>query len=150
MNILITQDKNIQFVFKLYYFIFLIIVLLVLTSLIFKNNFYQKIVTSNKISINSDENDPASSDINDLYTAKSLQQNDFIHDFQIDNVRETKIIPNIVITQLPRDLKSIKSIKNRKELFIKITLPLKVEGKPITWSSPANDTDADGTEESFK
>ena len=38
-----------------------------------------------------------------------------------------KIIPNLIIAQLPRDLKTIKSIKNRKELFIKITLPLIVQ-----------------------
>ena len=42
MNIFITQDKNIQFLFKLYYFIFLLIVLSVLTSLIFTNSLYQK------------------------------------------------------------------------------------------------------------
>ena len=42
MNILITKNKNIQFFFKLYYFIFLLIVLSVLTSLIFTNSFYQK------------------------------------------------------------------------------------------------------------
>ena len=127
MNILITQDKNIQFIFKLYYFIFLLITLSVLTSLIFTNNFYQKTVTTKNTLINNNENDISSSYISDLYTVKSLQKNQLIHDFQIDKVRVTKIIPNIVIAQLPRDLKNIKSIKNRKELFIKITLPLIVQ-----------------------
>ena len=28
--------------------------------------------------------------------------NELMHNFQIDNVRETKIIPNIIITQLPK------------------------------------------------
>ena len=127
MNILITQDKNIQFLFKLYYFIFLLITLSVLTSLIFTNNFYQKTVTTKNTLINNNENDISSSYISDLYTVKSLQKNQLIHDFQIDKVRETKIIPKIVIAQLPRDFKNIKSIKNRKELFIKITLPLIVQ-----------------------
>ena len=127
MNIFITQNKNIQFLFKLYYFIFLLITLSVLTSLIFTNNFYQKTVTTKNTLIKTDENDISSSYISDLHTVKSLQKNELIHDFQIDKVRETKIIPNIVIAQLPRDLKNIKSIKNRKELFIKITLPLIVQ-----------------------
>ena len=127
MNILITQDKNIQFLFKLYYFIFLLIILSVLTSLIFTNNFYQKTVTTKNTLINTDEKDLATIYISDLQTVKSLQQNELIHDFHIDNVRKTKIVPNIVIAQLPRDLKNIKSIKNRKDLFIKITLPLIVQ-----------------------
>ena len=127
MNILITQNKSFQFLFKLYYFIFLLIVLSVLTSLIFTNSFYQKSVIMKNISANADEKDSATSYIGDLYTVKSLQQIEFIHDFHIDNIRETKIIPNIIIAQLPRDLKNIKSIKNRKDLFIKITLPLIVQ-----------------------
>lgn len=83
-------------------------------------------ITENK-SININEKDIENFYIDDLHTVKSLQQNKIIHDFQIDNVRETKIIPNVIIAQLPRDLKTIKSIKNRKELFIKITLPLIVQ-----------------------
>ena len=127
MNILITQDKNIQFLFKLYYFIFLLIILSVLTSLIFTNNFYQKTVTTKNTLINTDEKNLATIYISDLHTVKSLQQNELIHDFHIDNVRKTKIVPNIVIAQLPRDLKNIKSIENRKDIFIKITLPLIVQ-----------------------
>ena len=127
MNILITQDKSIQFLFKLYYFIFLLIILSVLTSLIFTNNFYQKTVTTKNTLINTDEKNLATIYISDLHTVKSLQQNELIHDFHIDNVRKTKIVPNIVIAQLPRDLKNIKSIENRKDLFIKITLPLIVQ-----------------------
>ena len=127
MNILITQNKNVQFLFKIYYFIFLLIVLSVLTSLILTNIFYQKSVSFKNTLINTYEKDLTPFYIDDPYTVKSLQQNDFIHDFQIDRVRETKIIPNIVIARLPKDLKTIKSIKNRKELFIKITLPLIVQ-----------------------
>ena len=127
MNILITQNKNFQFLFKIYYFIFLLIILSVLTSLIFTNSFYQKTMITENKSININEKDIENFYIDDLHTVKSLQQNKIIHDFQIDNVRETKIIPNVIIAQLPRDLKTIKSIKNRKELFIKITLPLIVQ-----------------------
>tara|TARA_B000000532_G_scaffold202577_1_gene169484 strand:+ start:742 stop:1710 length:969 start_codon:yes stop_codon:yes gene_type:complete len=127
MNILITQNKKIQFLFKLYYFIFLLIVLSVLTSLIFTNNFYQKKVITKSISVITDEKELVTSFIGGLHSVKSLQQNKIVHDFKIDNVRETKIIPNLIIAKLPKDLKKMKSIKNRKELFIKITLPLIVQ-----------------------
>ena len=127
MNILITQDKNIKFLFKIYYFIFLLIVLSVLTSLIYTNTFYQKSYTQKDIPLNHAEKDMQVSYIIDLKTAKSLQQNEIIYDTRIDQIRETKSIPNIKVSQLPKDLKSIKSIKNRKELFIKITLPLIVQ-----------------------
>ena len=104
MNILITQDKNIKFLFKIYYFIFLLIVLSVLTSLIYANTFYQKSYTMK---------DMQASYIIDLKTVKSLQQNELIYDTRIDQIRETKSIPNIKVSQLPKDLKSIKSIKTR-------------------------------------
>ena len=127
MNIFITTNKNVQFLFKIYYLIFLIITLSVLASLIFANSFYQKTAIIKNMSVSTYEKDTAPFYIDDLHTVKSLQQNELIHDFQIDNVRETKIIPNIIIAKLPEDFKTIKSIKNRKELFIKITLPLIVQ-----------------------
>ena len=127
MNILLTQDENIKFLYKIYYLIFLLIVLSVLTSLIYTNTFYQKSYTKKDISLNHVEKDMPVSYIVDLDTVKSLQQNKLIYDIRIDQIRETKTIPNIKVAQLPKDLKSIKSIKNRKELFIKITLPLIVQ-----------------------
>ena len=52
MNILITKDKNLKFLFQIYYFIFLIITLVVLTSLVLKNSFYQKsVITKKEISL---------------------------------------------------------------------------------------------------
>ena len=57
MNILITQDKNIKFLFKIYYFIFLLIVLSVLTSLIYNNSFYQKSYTMKDMPLNHAEKD---------------------------------------------------------------------------------------------
>ena len=57
MNILITQDKNIKFLFKIYYFIFLLIVLLVLTSLIYTNTFYQKSYMMKDLPLNHVEKD---------------------------------------------------------------------------------------------
>ena len=127
MNIFLTQDKNIKFLYKIYYLIFLLIVLSVLTSLIYTNTIYQKSYSKKDTSLNHAEKDMSVSYIVDLEAAKSLQQNKLIYDIRIDQIRETKTIPNIKVTQLPKDLKSIKSIKNRKDLFIKITLPLIVQ-----------------------
>ena len=127
MNILITQDKNIKFLFKIYYFIFLLIVLLVLTSLIYANTFYQKSYAKNDVSLNNAETDMSVSYIVDLNTGKSLQQNNTIYDIRIDQIRETQSIPNIKVAELPKDLRIMKSIKKRKELFLKITLPLIVQ-----------------------
>ena len=127
MNILITKDKEINFLFKLFYLILLLIVLSVLTSLIFTNNFYEKSASGKNIPINIIGKDVPITYIGNHNTAKSLQQNKLIQDIEIDQIRETKIIPNIKVVKLPDDLKSIKSVKNRKELFIKITLPLIVQ-----------------------
>ena len=84
MNILITQNKNIQFLFKLYYFIFLLIVLSVLTSLIFTNSFYQKAIVTKNMTVKTVENNLTALYIGDLHTSKSLQQNELIHNFQIE------------------------------------------------------------------
>ena len=127
MNILISQNKDIRFLFKIYYFIFLLIVLLVLTSLIFSKTFYEKSIINKTISLNLNEENKTNSYTSNLEIVKSLQQNKNIYDFQIDQIRETNIIPNITVVTLPKDLKKIKSVKNRKELFLKITLPLIVQ-----------------------
>lgn len=127
MNILITQDKNVQFLFKIYYFIFLVITVSVLTSLIFTNGVYHKITTVKNTSSDIYEKDYPVSYTGDLQTVRSLQQNKIINDIQIDEIRNTKIVPNLKVAKLPDDLNTIKSIKNRKELFIKITLPLIVQ-----------------------
>ena len=127
MNILISQNKDIRFLFKIYYFIFLLIVLSVLTSLIFSKTFYEKSITNKTISLNLNEENKTNSYTSNLEIVKSLQQNKNIYDFQIDQIRETNIIPNITVVTLPKDLKKIKSVKNRKELFLKITLPLIVQ-----------------------
>ena len=64
---------------------------------------------------------------NNSHTIKLLETKQEVAELKIDQIKKTKIIPNISVVKLPKDLKSIKSIKNRKELFIKITLPLIVK-----------------------
>ena len=127
MNILITKNKNIKFLFKIYYLIALLIVLSVLMSLIMTNSFYQKSNITKNIFLNITEQNNENSYNGELYKVKSLKQNNLIYDFHIDQIKETKTIPNITLVKLPEDLKNIKSIQKRKELFIKITLPLIVQ-----------------------
>ena len=127
MNIFITQEYSLKLLFKIYYLILLLITLSVLTSLIFVNNFYQKVNISKNITVNTSAQNLLDSHIDNLYNVSSLQKNELINNFKIDEVRKTKIVPKIEITQLPKDLKTVKSIKNRKDLFLKITLPLIVQ-----------------------
>ena len=127
MNIFITQEYSLKLLFKIYYLILLLITLSVLTSLIFVNNFYQKVNISKNITVNTSAQNLLDSHIDNLYNVSSLQKNELINNFKIDEVRKTKIVPKIEITQLPKDLKTVKSIKNRKDLFLKIALPLIVQ-----------------------
>ena len=127
MNIFITQEYSLKLLFKIYYLILLLITLSVLTSLIFVNNFYQKVNVSKNITVNTSAQNLLDSHIDNLYNVSSLQKNELINNFKIDEVRKTKILPKIEITQLPKDLKTVKSIKSRKDLFLKIALPLIVQ-----------------------
>lgn len=127
MNIFITQEYSLKLLFKIYYLILLLITLSVLTSLIFVNNFYQKVNVSKNITVNTSAQNLLDPHIDNLYNVSSLQKNELINNFKIDEVRKTKIVPKIEITQLPKDLKTVKSIKNRKDLFLKIALPLIVQ-----------------------
>ena len=45
-------------------------------------------------------------------------------DYDLDTVRDSKLVKPIYFTRLPKDLDSIKSTKKKKETFLKILLPL--------------------------
>ena len=45
-------------------------------------------------------------------------------DYDLDSVRDTKLVKPIYFTRLPKDLESIRSTKKKKETFLKILLPL--------------------------
>ena len=47
--------------------------------------------------------------------------------YNLKNVRETKLVKPIVLSLLPEEMKKIESTKKRKSLFIKIILPLVLE-----------------------
>ena len=113
-----------KFLFRIYYLILLLITSCILISLIFSSNLYYKVTASNTSPIKIDEKQILDIYIDDLYSVNTLQKMKVISDFRVEQVRKTKIVPNISVAKLPKDLKTIKSIKNRKEIFLKITLPL--------------------------
>ena len=53
-------------------------------------------------------------------------------EYDLDNVRNKKVVKPIYFTRLPKDLNTIKSVKDKKETFLQILLPLVVaENKKI-------------------
>ncbi len=113
------ENNNMNLVIKIYYQIFFLITFLVLLSLIFSQKIYDLdasgVFSGNILKINKESN---------LYSVKLLEDNYSNNNFSIRKIRETNLVPNIIIPKLPNDLKEIRSTKNRKELFIKITLPI--------------------------
>ena len=61
-----------------------------------------------------------------ILTYNFLSKKTKLEDFKLAN-----IIPNITISKLPDELKEISSVKDRKELFIKIALPLIISENEI-------------------
>ncbi len=116
---LFKKNSNLSLVIKIYYQIFFLITFLVLLSLIFSQKIYDLdtsgAFSGNVLKIKKESN---------LYSAKLLEDNYSNNNFSIRKVRETNLVPNIIIPKLPNDFKEIRSTKNRKELFIKITLPI--------------------------
>ena len=121
-NIFITERKDLKLLFKIYYLICLILTLTVLLSLIINRSFYYKSDETKNFT----ENKKTSYQMiyDDLYTVKQLEKNKIIEEFNFEKIKKTNIVPNLNITSLPKDLKNIKSVQSRKEIFIKITLPL--------------------------
>tara|TARA_B100000401_G_scaffold438441_1_gene387153 strand:+ start:9018 stop:9974 length:957 start_codon:yes stop_codon:yes gene_type:complete len=119
LNIFKVQHKDFKLLFKIYYLLFFLIVSSVLMSLILTKSIYFK-STATLV-------DQGNIYTNNSHTIKLLETKQEVAELKIDQIKKTKIIPNISVVKLPKDLKSIKSIQNRKELFIKITLPLIVK-----------------------
>ena len=116
---LFIENKKLSLVIKIYYQIFFLITFLILLSLIFSQKIYDlnasRVFFDNSLKVKKESN---------LYSAKLLEENYSSKNFSIKEIRETKLVPNLIISKLPNDLKEIRSTKNRKELFIKITLPI--------------------------
>ena len=116
---LFKENNNMNLVIKIYYQIFFLITFLVLLSLIFSQKIYDldtgKVIFGNDLKIKKESN---------LYSAKLIEDNYSNNNFSISEIRKTNLVPNVIISKLPSELKEIRSTKNRKELFIKITLPI--------------------------
>ena len=110
-----------SFLIKIYYLIFLLITSIVLFSLVFNQNIYNK----KTIVLNNNSDQDLTKD--NLFSIKIIEEQLSNPKFKIEEIRQNNIIPYVAISNLPDDLKKIKSIKSRKELFIKITLPLIVK-----------------------
>ena len=110
-----------SFLIKIYYLIFLLITSIVLFSLVFNQNIYNK----KTVVLNNNSDQDLTKD--NLFSIKIIEEQLSNPKFKIEEIRQNNIIPYVAISNLPDDLKKIKSIKSRKELFIKITLPLIVK-----------------------
>ena len=110
-----------SFLIKIYYLIILLITSIVLFSLVFNQNIYNK----KTIVLNNNSDQDLTKD--NLYSIKIIEEQLSNPKFKIEEIKQNNIIPYVAISKLPDDLKKIKSIKSRKELFIKITLPLIVK-----------------------
>ena len=110
-----------SFLIKIYYLIILLITSIVLFSLVFNQNIYNK----KTIVLNNNSDQDLTKD--NLFSIKIIEEQLSNPKFKIEEIRQNNIIPYVAISNLPDDLKKIKSIKSRKELFIKITLPLIVK-----------------------
>ena len=127
------KDKDLNLVFRIYYFIAFLFTFTVLVSLILNQSLYekqqiayQKIVPNHNISNDAPNivNSEFIYESENIFTVKYLEKKLENSSYDINQVRVTKKVPNIIISKLPRDFKKIDSSAIRKDLFIKIVLPL--------------------------
>jgi len=126
LSLFITKDSSLILLFRIYYSIALLFVLTILTSLVFSQNIYDKQTKVLYLNNNSkDENFDQTLD--KLYTARLIEEKYISKDFSLESILEKNLVPNIIISELPSNIKTLKSSKKRKSLFIKIALPIIVK-----------------------
>ena len=116
---------------KIFYSIVAVIVASILFSLIQKNFIFNvKIAdmdreSSNDLKVNDNLAVNSLAKIyNESLSLSNLTYNFLSNKTKLEDLKSTNSIPNITISKLPTELKEISSVKDRKELFIKIALPL--------------------------
>ena len=117
LNLFVTKNNSLIILFRIYYSIALLLVLTVLTSLVFSQNIYDKrkqVLYQNNIYKN--ENLDQAKD--KLYTAKLINEKYISKDVNLETILETNLVPNIIISKLPLNIKNLQSSENRKSLFI--------------------------------
>ena len=123
LNLSNTKDNSFSFLFRIYYSIALLFVLIILTSLVFSQNVYNKQIKVLHPNNNS-KNENFGQTLDKLYTANLTEEIYISKDVNIDTILKTNLVPDIIISKLPSNIKSLKSAKKRKTLFIKIALPI--------------------------
>ena len=123
LKLFITKDNSLIFLFRIYYLIALLLVLIILTSLVFSKNVYNKQIKVLHPNNNS-KNENFDQTLDKIYAAKLTEEIYISKDVNLDSILKTNLVPNIIISKLPSNIKTIKSAKKRKTLFIKIALPL--------------------------
>ena len=129
------KNEELNLLFRIYYLIALLFTFTVLISLIFNQSVYLKYNTSDRqdfINIPTAQQDTqkinqSDFDNNKILTSNLLKEKLDNRLFDIDYIKKSKKVPNIVISKFPNDFKNIYSSSLKKELFIKVALPLIVK-----------------------
>ena len=123
LNLFITKDNYLIFLFRVYYSIALLLVLSVLTSLVFSQSVYDKRMIA-LYPNNNFKNENFDQTIDKLHTVRLIEETYISKDVNLDSILEENSIPNVIISKLPSNIKTLKSSEKRKILFIKIALPI--------------------------
>ncbi len=123
LNLFVTKNNSFIILFRIYYSIALLFVLTILTSLVLNQNVYYK-QTKVLYPNNNSKNENFDQTLDKLYAAKITEEIYVSKDVNLDSILETNLVPNIIISKLPSNIKTIKSTEIRKTLFIKIALPI--------------------------
>ena len=129
------KSEELNLLFKIYYLIIFLFTFTILTSLIFSHSIYLKHNVS-------DRQDFINMPVEEKYK-KKINQNDFSINkiltseilierldhqlFDIEYIKKSKKVPDVIIAKFPDDFKNIYSSKLRKNLFIKVALPIIVK-----------------------
>jgi len=129
------KSEELNLLFRVYYLIAFLFTFTILVSLIFGQSVYLKHNISDRqdlINIPKIQQDTQKINQDDFNQNKILTS-DLLEDkldnrlFDIDYIKKSKKVPNIIIAKLPKDFKDIYSSSLRKEMFIKVALPLIVK-----------------------
>tara|TARA_B100000579_G_scaffold435996_1_gene460746 strand:- start:303 stop:1385 length:1083 start_codon:yes stop_codon:yes gene_type:complete len=72
------------------------------------------------------------------FTAKEIENSFKENNYSLSNVRRTKLVPPIPLDHLPEEMKIINNSKKRKNLFIRIVLPLVLKENSLILSDRIN------------
>ena len=129
------KSEELNLLFRIYYLIAFLFTFTVLVSLIFSQSVYlkynisdrQNLINIPKVQQHTQKINQNDFDQNKILTSDLLEEKFDNRLFDIDYIKESKKVPNIIIAKLPNDFKNIYSPSLKKEMFIKIALPLIVK-----------------------